>query len=113
MLMLFQPEMHKRRFSHLKGMMDACNLVTVIATLKIVTVTVTTAMTVPTMETVCQPLSLIGGYTEEDDINEEDLAFSDDEVDLYGDAGASLSFTSLVNTLPDPLDEVNEVLNFE
>jgi hypothetical protein len=31
------------------------------------------------------------GYKEEDDINEEDLAFSDDEADLYGGAATSLS----------------------
>jgi hypothetical protein len=39
------------------------------------------------------------------------LAFSDDEVDLQGDAAASFSFSSLMNTLPDPLDDDDEVLN--
>jgi hypothetical protein len=47
------------------------------------------------------------GYTEEDDCNDEDLAISNDEVDLHGDAAESFSFSSLV----DPLDDSNEVLN--
>jgi hypothetical protein len=39
------------------------------------------------------------------------LAISDDEADLHGDAAASFLFASLVNALPDPLDDGNEVLN--
>jgi hypothetical protein len=51
------------------------------------------------------------GYTEEDDLNEEDLAISEDKSDLHGDASASFSFASLMNALPDPLDDDDEVLN--
>jgi hypothetical protein len=51
------------------------------------------------------------GHTEEDDCNEEYLAISDDEADLHGDAAALLSFASLVNTLPDPLNDDNEVIS--
>jgi hypothetical protein len=39
------------------------------------------------------------------------LAISDDESDLHGDASASFSCASLVNALPDPLDDGNEVFN--
>jgi hypothetical protein len=48
--------------------------------------------------------------TEEYFLNEEDLDISDDEADLHGDASASFSFASLVNALPDPLDNDDEVL---
>jgi hypothetical protein len=47
------------------------------------------------------------GYTEE----EEDLVISDDEEDLHEDASASFSVASLVNALPDPLNDDNEVIN--
>jgi hypothetical protein len=50
------------------------------------------------------------GYTEEDDINVEDLAISDDESDLHGDAVASFSFASLMNALLDPSDDDNKVI---
>jgi hypothetical protein len=39
------------------------------------------------------------------------LAISDDEANLHGDAAASFSFFSLMNTLRDPLDDGDEVLN--
>jgi hypothetical protein len=51
------------------------------------------------------------GYTEEDDINVEDLAISDDESDLHVDAAASFTFASLVNALLDPSDDDNKVIN--
>jgi hypothetical protein len=51
------------------------------------------------------------GDTKEYDLNEEDLAISDDAADLHRDAAASFSFSSLVNALSDPLDDDNEVLN--
>jgi hypothetical protein len=86
------------------------NLVTVMVTLKTGTV-MTTPMAVSTMEMMRQPLSLSGGYTEEDDLNEEDLAISDDEADLHGDTAESFSFASLVNTLPHPLCDDKQVPN--
>jgi hypothetical protein len=45
------------------------------------------------------------GYTEQDDLNEEDLTISDDAADLHGGAAASFSFVSLLNALPAPLDD--------
>jgi hypothetical protein len=51
------------------------------------------------------------GYKEEGDLNGEDLAISDDEADLHGDATASFAFASLMNALRDALDDNTEVLN--
>jgi hypothetical protein len=51
------------------------------------------------------------GYTEEDDLNEEDLAISDHAADLHGDASASLEVGSLLNALLDPLYDYDEVLS--
>jgi hypothetical protein len=38
------------------------------------------------------------------------LAILDDEANLHRDAAASLSFASLVNAIPDQLDDDNEVI---
>jgi hypothetical protein len=57
----------------------------------------TAARTVTTMETIYQPLSSTGATQKKMIVhNEEDLAISDDELDLHGDAAASFSFASLV-----------------
>jgi hypothetical protein len=66
------------------------SLVTVVATLKTMTVR-TTAMTVANHGDDVSAAVIDRGYAEEDDIDEEVLAVSDDEADLEGDAAASFS----------------------